>query len=72
MLVYIDDNTKEIGVLCHWYKLARNSPELVPVPMDMHGYINIQQYYLTTSPPVSYATGLKLETDIYSQIKKYF
>ncbi|XP_077255597.1 uncharacterized protein LOC143893755 [Temnothorax americanus] len=66
-----EGNSKDIGVLCHWYKIDRDRP-LIFVPMNTQEYINIKNYVLTISRPSFVLSGLKLSENIYDNIKKYF
>lgn len=65
----ISDNTKEIGVLCHWFESSKKNADLISVPMDVHGYINIKQYHVIISPPVITDKGIKIDDVVYQKIK---
>lgn len=68
----VKDNIKEIRIPCNWYETAPNSSLLVSVPMDVHGYINIKQYHITISLPDISESGLRIDKNLYQQIKIYF
>ncbi|XP_043289665.1 uncharacterized protein [Venturia canescens] len=68
----VKENTKEIGVLCNWYEIVPKSPDLVPVPMDVHGFISIKQYCSTISSPSMSERGLHIDMALYKKIKHFF
>ena len=68
----VNGNTKDIGVLCHWYKPDENKNNFSLISMEKHGYIQIKNYLCTISEPEINDDGLVLNEKIFQKIKHLF
>lgn len=67
----IKGNVKNLGVLCHWYKVTEDR-NLHILPVLTHGYIGIEYYRLTIPKPTFETDILRLTPSVYNVIKQYF
>lgn len=70
----VSGNTKDIGVLFHWYKPEGDPGNFVLVSFENHGhgYINIDKYVYTIREPKITKEGIYFDNDVLKEIVDLF
>lgn len=65
----VKGNKKTVGVLCQWYDVDQKR-HLLPLNVEVHGYIPIDSYKLTLPLPIMSDCSLHLDSNVFSKIRK--